>query len=106
MTPISIKGWMLPSDINGLLDFLFYVHHLLVKDLDLLPVDLMVASGLVFPDYRFCLFMVSTQSLYFPRALAVSQGFLAPISRGVWGTLPQKIWNFKALKCDFQHSGE
>lgn len=63
ITPISIKGWMLPSDINSLLDFSFNVSHLLVKDFDPLPVNLMVASGLVFPDYRFCLFLVFAKSL-------------------------------------------
>lgn len=64
ITPISIKGWTLPSDINGLLDFSFNVYHLLVKDFDPLLFNVMVASELVtFPDYRFCLFLVFTQSL-------------------------------------------
>lgn len=62
ITPISIKGWTLPSDINGLLDFSFNVYHLLVKDFDPLPYNVMVVSGLVtFPDYRFC--FQFTQSL-------------------------------------------
>ena len=36
--------------MDGLLDFSFNVHRLLVKDLDPHPVDLMAGSGLVFPD--------------------------------------------------------
>ena len=71
ITPISIKGWTLPSDINGLLDFSLNVYHLLVKDFDPLSFNLMVASGLVtFPDYRFCLFLV----FWFPAFWAINWG--------------------------------
>ena len=49
--------------MDGLLDFPFNVHGLLVNDFDPIPVDLMVCLGLVFPDGRFCLLFMFTQSL-------------------------------------------
>ena len=78
ITPISIKGWTLPSDINGLLDFSLNVYHLLVKDFDPLPFNLMVASGLVtFPDYSFCLFLVFCQ---FTQSLSKKPRCLSEVS--------------------------
>ena len=77
ITPISIKGWTLPSDINGLLDFSLNVYHLLVKDFDPLSFNLTVASGLVtFPDYRFCLFLVFCQ---FTQSLSTKPSCLSEV---------------------------
>ena len=45
---------MLASDMYGLLGFCYDAHRLLVKDLDPLPVDLIVGFGLVFPDCGCC----------------------------------------------------
>ena len=58
--------------MDDLLDFSFNVPRLLVKDLDPLPVDLMVGCGLVFPDCGCCLFLrVFDQSLLqSPRCLS------------------------------------
>ena len=49
--------------MDGLLDFSFNVHRLLVKNLDPFPVDLMAGFGLVFPDCGRCLRLVLAQRL-------------------------------------------
>ena len=64
ITPISIYNWMLTSDMYGLLGFSYNVHHrLLVKDLHLLPVNLIVGFGLLFPDCGCCFVFGVAQSL-------------------------------------------
>ena len=45
---------MVASDMSGLLGFSYNVHCLLVKDLDPLPVNLIVGFGLLFPDCGGC----------------------------------------------------
>ena len=53
---------MLASDMYGLLGFSYNVHRLLVKDLEPLPVNLIVGFGVVFLDCGCCFVFGVAQS--------------------------------------------